>query len=84
MILGIKEFMEKTQKRGKETPNFDGRPYIMEESLEETYLKDMIHTDGTGVSIISTITKSNTKCISKLNEIINLSEHPRMAWIKNS
>ena len=54
--------------------------HMLEESDEEKYLGDIIHTDGTGASIISTISKR----INNLNEMINLAEHIRMAGIQNS
>ena len=56
----------------------------MEESQEEKYLGDQIHTDRLAPSIVRTIKKHIRKCIAKLNEIINLSEHPRMMRMGNS
>ena len=56
----------------------------MEESPEEKYLGDMIHTDGTGVSILSTTKKYIAQCITKLNVIIYLAENPHMAGMRNS
>ena len=55
-------------------------PHKMEESPEEKYLGDQIHTDGLAASILSTINKP----IEKVNEIMNLSEYPRMAGLRNS
>ena len=52
----------------------------MEESPEEKYLGDQIHTDGIAASILSTINKRIGKCISKIYKIMNLSEHPPIKW----
>ena len=43
---------------------------------EEKYLADQIHTNGSDASILSTVNKSISKSICKLNEIIGLAENP--------
>ena len=58
--------------------------HIMEESHEEKYLGDMIHTDGLAASILSTVNKCLGILISKLNVIMNLTEHPQMYGLKNN
>ena len=82
VLLGSKEFKEKTRREAKEKPIMMGS-HKMEESPEEKYLGDQIHTDGIAASILSTINKWLGKCISKINEIMNLSEHQRMAGMRN-
>ena len=58
--------------------------HIMEESPEEKYLGDMIHTDGLAASILSTVNKRLGVLISKINVIMNLAENPKMYGLKNS
>ena len=53
-LLGSAEFKEKTRQEARENPVMMGS-HIMEESSEEKYLGDMIHTDGTAASILSTV-----------------------------
>ena len=57
---------------------------IMEESDEEKYLRDQIHTDSSDASIMSTINDHIGLCINKLNQIMNLVEHPLMSGMKYS
>ena len=52
----------------------------MEESPEEKYLGDQIHTDGLAASILSTI----NKYLAKINEIIHLLENPHMMGMGKS
>ena len=56
----------------------------MEESMEEKYLGDMIHTDGLSASILSTVNKRIKAIYSKLNTIMNLAENPKMYGLQNS
>ena len=56
----------------------------MEESPEEKYLGDMIHTDGLAASILSTVNKRLSVLISKINLILQLAENPKMYGLQNS
>ena len=56
VLLGSEEFKAKTRKEAKEAPVMMGS-HIMEESPEEKYLGDMVHTDGLATCIFSTINK---------------------------
>jgi len=58
--------------------------HVMEESMEEKYLGDMIHTDGLSASILSTVNKRIQAIYSKLNIIMNLAENPKMYGLQNS
>ena len=60
--------------------------HIMEESLEEKYLGDQIHTDvlAASILILSAIDKRMGKVIGKINIIMNLAENPRMMGMRNS
>ena len=77
VLLGSEEFKAKTRQEAKEAPVMMGS-HIMEESPEEKYLGDQIHTDGLAASILSTIDKRLGKVIGKINIIMNLAEIPRM------
>ena len=56
VLLGSKEFKERTRREAKEAPVMMGN-HIMEESPEEKYLGDMVHTYGLLASIPSTVNK---------------------------
>ena len=56
VLLGFKEFKEISSREAKENPIMMGS-HKMEESPEENYLGDQIHTDGLTASILSTINK---------------------------
>ena len=56
MLLGGEELKKKTRLEAQINPVMMGG-HIMEESLEEKYLGDMIHTDGLAASILSTVNK---------------------------
>ena len=58
--------------------------HIMEESPEEKYLGDMIHTDGLAASILSTVNKCLGVLISKINVIMNQAKNPKMYGLQNS
>ena len=60
------------------------RSHIMEDSPEEKYLGDMVHTDRLAASILSTINKRLGNLIGKINIIMNLVENPRMMGMRNS
>ena len=48
--------------------------HIMEESPEDKYLGDTVHTDGLAASILSTINKRLGVLIGKITVIMNLAE----------
>ena len=73
VLLGSEEFKAKTRKEAKEAPVMMGS-HIMEESPEEKYLGDQIHTDGLAASILSTIDKRLGKVIGKIHIIMNLAD----------
>ena len=73
-LFGSEEFKTKTRKEAKEAPVIMGS-HIMEESPEEKYLGDMVHTDGLAASILSTINKRLGALIGRINIIMNLAEH---------
>ena len=50
----------------------------MEESPEEKYLGDMVHTDGLAASILSTINKRLGALIGKIDIIMNLAKIPEL------
>ena len=56
VLLGGEEFKKRTRSEAQNNPVMMGE-HIMEESLEEKYLGDMIHTDGLAASILSTVNK---------------------------
>ena len=56
VLLRSEEFKERTRQEAKETPVMMGS-HIMEESSEDKYLGDMVHTDGLAASILSIINK---------------------------
>ena len=56
VILGSEEFKERTRQEAAVNPVKMGS-HIIEESKEEKYLGDQIHTDGLEASIPSTINK---------------------------
>ena len=58
--------------------------HIIEESPDEKYLGDLVHTDGLAASILSTINKRLGALIGKINIIMNLAENPRMMGMLNS
>ena len=64
VLLGSAEFKERTRQEARENPVMMGS-HIMEESSEEKYLGDMIHTDGLDASILSTVNKRLGVLISK-------------------
>ena len=67
----------KTRQEARENPVMMGS-HIMEESQEEKYLGDMIHTDGLAASILSTVNKRLVILVSKIIVIMNLTENPKM------
>ena len=83
VLLGSEEFKAKTRQEAKEAPVMMGS-HIMEESPEEKYLGDMVHTDGLAASIRCTINKRLGALIGKINIIMNLAEHPQMYGLQNS
>ena len=83
VLLGSEEFKERTRREAKENPVMMGS-HIMEESPEEKYLGDMVHTDGLAASILSTVNKRLSVLIGKINVIMNLAEHPQMYGLQNS
>ena len=66
MLLGSAKIKEKTRQDARENPVMMGS-HIMEESSEEKYLGDMIHTDGTAASILSSVNKLLGVLISKIS-----------------
>ena len=78
-----KEFKERSRREAKKKPIMIGS-HKMEESPEEKYLGDQIHTNRLAASILSTINKCIGKFLSKINKIMNLSEHPRMTGMINN
>ena len=65
VLLGSAEFKAKTRLEAQHNPVMMGN-HIMEESPEEKYLGDMIHTDGLAASILSTVNKRLSVLISKI------------------
>ena len=83
VLLGQDEFKQRTRLEAQNNPvMIEG--HIMEESMEEKYLGDMIHTDRLAASILSTVNKRLNVLFSKLNVIMNLAENPKMYGLQNS
>ena len=83
VLLGSEEFKKKTRQEAQSNPVMMGS-HIMEESPEEKYLGDMIHTYGLAVSILSTVKKRFNVLFSKINVTMNLAENPKMYGLQNS
>ena len=64
VLFGSEDFKEQTRREAKETQVMTGS-HNMEESPEEKYLGDHIHTHGLPASILSTIDERMGKVIGK-------------------